>query len=136
MSILAKYSLWLMGILLLAAGCITGAALVYQRDSLTHEAMLRGESIALNLAAPAANAFLSHDALLMVELATGASRDNQGVEYAALLDAHGMKAADFGRLLELEPSMGSKLINGTRQLTAAHIRALAAHFALPAEYFL
>ena len=55
---------------------------------------------------------------------------------AALLDAHGMKAADFGRLLDLEPSMGSKLINGTRQLTAAHIRALAAHFALPAEYFL
>ena len=55
---------------------------------------------------------------------------------AALLDAHGMKAADFGRLLKLEPSLGSKLINGTRQLTAAHIRTLAAHFALPAEYFL
>ena len=40
------------------------------------------------------------------------------------------------RLLELEPSMGSKIINGTRQLTAAHIRRLSAHFALPAEYFL
>ena len=55
---------------------------------------------------------------------------------AALLDAHAMTAADFGRLLGLEPSMGSKLINGTRQLTAAHIRALSDHFALSAEFFL
>lgn len=55
---------------------------------------------------------------------------------AALLDAHGMTAADFGRLLGLEPSMGSKLVNGSRQLTAAHIRALSAHFALSPEFFL
>jgi antitoxin component HigA of HigAB toxin-antitoxin module len=55
---------------------------------------------------------------------------------AGLLEAHGMTAADFGRLLDLEPSMGSKIINGTRQLTAGHIRRLSAHFALPAEYFL
>ena len=54
---------------------------------------------------------------------------------AGLLEAHGMTAADLGRLLELEASMGSKIINGTRQLTAAHIRKLSAHFALPAEYF-
>lgn len=53
-----------------------------------------------------------------------------------LLEAHGMTAADLGRLLELEASMGSKIINGTRQLTAAHIRKLSAHFALPADYFL
>ncbi|MEQ1750067.1 MAG: hypothetical protein ABL974_11625 [Prosthecobacter sp.] len=55
---------------------------------------------------------------------------------AGLLEAHGMKAADLGRLLELEPSMGSKIINGTRQLTTAHIRKLARHFAMPADYFL
>ncbi|MDH4453788.1 MAG: XRE family transcriptional regulator [Verrucomicrobiota bacterium] len=55
---------------------------------------------------------------------------------AGLLEAHGMTAADLGRLLELEASMGSKIINGTRQLTAAHIRKLSAHFALPADYFL
>lgn len=54
----------------------------------------------------------------------------------ALLDAHSMTAADLGRFLGLEPSMGSKLIRGTRQLTTAHIRKLAEHFALPAEYFL
>jgi len=102
-SILAKYSLWLMGILLLAAGCITGAALVYQRDSLTHEAMLRGESIAMNLAAPAANAFLSHDQLLMVDLAASASRDNQGVVYAALLDGAGQVVGHADPAAMLKP---------------------------------
>jgi antitoxin component HigA of HigAB toxin-antitoxin module len=55
---------------------------------------------------------------------------------AGLLEAHGMTAADLGRLLDLEASMGSKIMNGTRQLTAAHIRKLAHHFALPADYFL
>jgi hypothetical protein len=44
--------------------------------------------------------------------------------------------ADFGRLLELQPSMGSKIITGSRQRTAAHIRSLPAHFALLGEYFL
>ena len=56
--------------------------------------------------------------------------------FAGLLEAHGMTAADLGRLLELEASMGSKIMNGTRQLTTAHIRKLSAHFALPADYFL
>lgn len=55
---------------------------------------------------------------------------------AGLLEAQGMTAADLGRLLELEPSMGSKIVNGTRQLTTTHIRKLARHFALPADYFL
>jgi antitoxin component HigA of HigAB toxin-antitoxin module len=55
---------------------------------------------------------------------------------AGLLEAHSMTAADLGRLLELELSMGSKILNGTRQLTTAHIRRLARHFALPADYFL
>ena len=47
-----------------------------------------------------------------------------------------MNAADLGRLLELEASMGSKIIIGTRQLTAAHIRKLSAHFELLTDYFL
>lgn len=55
---------------------------------------------------------------------------------AGLLQTHDMTAADLGRLLGLEPSMGSKIINGTRQLTTAHIRKLARHFMLPADYFL
>jgi HTH-type transcriptional regulator / antitoxin HigA len=55
---------------------------------------------------------------------------------SGLLEAHEMSAAGLARLLDLEASMGSKIINGTRQLTAAHIRKLSSHFALPAEYFL
>jgi antitoxin component HigA of HigAB toxin-antitoxin module len=53
-----------------------------------------------------------------------------------LMEAYGMKAADLGRLLELEASMGSKIVNGSRQLTATHIKKLARHFSLPADYFL
>lgn len=55
---------------------------------------------------------------------------------AGLLDAHGMAAADLARLLGLEASMGSKILKGTRQLTAEHVRKLARHFALSADYFL
>ena len=55
---------------------------------------------------------------------------------AGLLEAHSMAAADLARLLGLDASMGSKIINGTRQLTAAHVRALSEHFALSADYFL
>jgi antitoxin component HigA of HigAB toxin-antitoxin module len=55
---------------------------------------------------------------------------------AGLLEAHSMAAADLARLLGLYASMGSKIINGTRQLTAAHVRALSEHFGLSADYFL
>ncbi len=89
MSILAKYSLWLLGILFTAAACITGASLWLERRNLTREALLRGESIALNLAAPAADAFLSRDALLQINLAASAVRDNPGLVYAALLGPGG-----------------------------------------------
>lgn len=122
MSILAKYSLWLMGILLLAAGCITGAALVYQRKSLTHEAMLRGESIALNLAAPAADALLNHDALLLVSLATSATRDNQGVVYAALLDANGNVVGHADASAMLKPLDFKPSGDASAQLSRADVR--------------
>jgi serine phosphatase RsbU (regulator of sigma subunit) len=88
-SILAKYSLWLLGILAVAVGCITGASLVYQEKSLTREAILRGQSLAYNLAAPAADALLGHDNLTLISLATNATRDNQGLVYAAILNARG-----------------------------------------------
>jgi len=55
---------------------------------------------------------------------------------AGLLESHGMVSADLGRLLGLEPSMGSKIMKGTRQLTTAHVRTLARHFGLPADYFI
>jgi sigma-B regulation protein RsbU (phosphoserine phosphatase) len=112
MSILAKYSLLLLGILLLAASCITGAALWYQRNSLTNEAILRGESIARNLAAPASDAIATGDELLLIGLASSAKQDNPGVVYAALLNAKGevvghidpkalMKPLDFVPAAEL-----------------------------------
>jgi HAMP domain-containing protein len=102
-SILAKYSLWLLGILTLAAGCIAGSALWYQQGSLTREAILRGESIALNLAAPAADAFLTHDELLLVNLASSATHDNQGVVYAALLDGKGDVIGDADQKALMKP---------------------------------
>lgn len=55
---------------------------------------------------------------------------------AGLIEIHGMTAADFGRLLDLEPSMGGKILKGTRQLTVSHIQKLAKHFEMPAEFFL
>lgn len=55
---------------------------------------------------------------------------------SGLLEAHGMTSADLARLLGLDASMGSKIVHGTRQLTAAHVRTLADHFALSADYFL
>tara|TARA_R110002049_G_scaffold261703_2_gene437770 strand:- start:31 stop:480 length:450 start_codon:yes stop_codon:yes gene_type:complete len=55
---------------------------------------------------------------------------------AGLIEIHGLTAADFGRLLDLEPSMGGKILKGTRQLTVSHIQKLAKYFGLPAEYFL
>jgi antitoxin component HigA of HigAB toxin-antitoxin module len=56
-------------------------------------------------------------------------------------DAHDRKKAAPLTLAQrltglLEASTGSKIINGTRQLTAAHIRKLSSHFALPQDYFL
>jgi HAMP domain-containing protein len=110
MGILAKYSLWLLGILLLAASCITGAALWYQRDGLTREAILRGESIARNLATSAADAVLAHDDLQLISLSDSATHDNQGVVYGALLDPagkvighHDQKA--LGKPLDLVPGL-------------------------------
>ncbi len=44
--------------------------------------------------------------------------------------------ACLGWVMELEPSMRSKIVNGTRQLTTADTRRLARRFVLPADYFL
>lgn len=125
MSILAKYSLWLLGILLLAAGCIAGAALWSQRESLTREAILRGESIALNVSAPAADALLMGNDLLLIGLAVSATQDNKGVVYVALLNDKGevmghadqkalMKPLDFAASGELPNlAMRAKVRQGT-----------------------
>lgn len=52
-----------------------------------------------------------------------------------LMAEHEMNASDLGRLLN-ERSLGPKILNGTRELSKAHIRKLAQHFGVPADLFL
>jgi len=47
----------------------------------------------------------------------------------ALIDEHGMSDSDLGRLLG-DRSLGHRILTGERELSKAHIRALADHFAL------
>jgi len=47
----------------------------------------------------------------------------------------GMSASDLGRLLG-NRGLGATLLSGRRELSKAHIRALAEHFRLEAGYFL
>ena len=54
----------------------------------------------------------------------------------ALLDDHGMSAADLARLLGVHRSMGSKLLKGERALTARHLQTLGERFKVSAALFL
>jgi len=54
----------------------------------------------------------------------------------ALLDEHGMSAADLARLLGVHRSMGSKLLKGERALTAHHLQILSERFKVRADLFL
>jgi len=53
-----------------------------------------------------------------------------------LLEQNQMNASDLARLLGVHASMGSKILNGERKLTADHIRALAEHFKVNGSLFL
>lgn len=54
---------------------------------------------------------------------------------AALVEASGMNASDLGRLLG-NRALGNKLLRGERELSKAHIRRLAEHFAIDPGFFL
>jgi HTH-type transcriptional regulator / antitoxin HigA len=54
----------------------------------------------------------------------------------ALLDDHGMRAADLARLLGVHRSMGSKLLKGERALTSRHLQILSDRFKVSADLFL
>lgn len=54
----------------------------------------------------------------------------------ALLDDHGMGAADLARLLGVHRSMGSKLLKGERALTTRHLKILSDRFKVSADLFL
>lgn len=52
-----------------------------------------------------------------------------------LVEQTGVSASDFGRLLG-NRALGSKLLTGEREMSKAHIRALAAHFKVNPGLFL
>lgn len=52
-----------------------------------------------------------------------------------LLESNGLTASDLGRLLGSR-ELGPKILNGTRQLSKAHIRVLADRFKVDAGLFL
>ncbi len=54
----------------------------------------------------------------------------------ALLDDHGMSAADLARLFGVHRSMGSKLLKGERALTSRHLQMLSDRFKVSADLFL
>lgn len=45
-----------------------------------------------------------------------------------LLSENEMNASDLARVLDMHPSMGSKILNGDRSLTLEHVRKLATRF--------
>jgi HTH-type transcriptional regulator/antitoxin HigA len=53
-----------------------------------------------------------------------------------LLDENEMHASDLARLLEVHPSMGSKILKGERSLTVEHIRKLSARFKVNPRVFM
>jgi antitoxin component HigA of HigAB toxin-antitoxin module len=53
-----------------------------------------------------------------------------------LLSQSGMTASDLGMMLGNDRGLGSRLLNGQRELSKAHIRILVAKFHLSAELFL
>ncbi len=52
-----------------------------------------------------------------------------------LLDANDLNGSDLGRILG-QRALGSKVLNGDREISKANAKALGEHFGLPAETFL
>ena len=62
--------------------------------------------------------------------------DLGGVEtLRQLMGEAGMNGSDLARLLGLHPSMGSKILNGDRELTLDHVRQLSARFGVRPDVF-
>ncbi len=53
-----------------------------------------------------------------------------------LMDENEMSASDLARLLDVHPSMGSKLLKGERALTIQHVKKLAVRFRVNASVFI
>lgn len=53
-----------------------------------------------------------------------------------LLDENGLSADDMGDIIGVNRSIAYRILKGTRNLTADHIKKLAARFAVSADLFL
>jgi HTH-type transcriptional regulator / antitoxin HigA len=53
-----------------------------------------------------------------------------------LLAENGMNASDLARLLDVHPSMGSKILRGERSLTVDHLRKLCQRFKVNPRLFM
>jgi sigma-B regulation protein RsbU (phosphoserine phosphatase) len=89
MKIRAKYSVILASLLLLSSGTLAGLALRHHQRALTREALLRAESIAVNLALVSAEAILTKNMLQLVPLSMDATTRHENVAYAAVTDVKG-----------------------------------------------
>ena len=97
MSIVAKFSLAVIALLLLSAGGVAWMGVHSQRDALRDEAIHRGRAIARGLAAASADALATGDPLTLVNLAVDAKGQNKDVLYAALVDRGGRVAGHSDR---------------------------------------
>jgi HTH-type transcriptional regulator/antitoxin HigA len=65
------------------------------------------------------------------------TKDLSGIDILKhLLEENNMNASDLARLLEVHPSMGSKILLGERSLTIPHIRRLAERFNVSSALFI
>lgn len=53
-----------------------------------------------------------------------------------LMEQNHMNASDLARMLDVHPSMGSKILRGERSLTVDHVRKLAARFKVGPQLFI
>lgn len=53
-----------------------------------------------------------------------------------LLDEHGLSAEDLGEILGVNRSIAYRILKGSRNLTAEHVKKLAARFSVSTDLFL
>lgn len=100
MSILQKFSLVVLALLMLSTGTVAWLGIRAQRAGLQAEAIERGRAIARSLGAAAADAMASNDPLTLINLAVDAQAQNRHVAFAALLNREG-RAVGHSRREEL-----------------------------------
>jgi sigma-B regulation protein RsbU (phosphoserine phosphatase) len=89
MSILFKFSMVVIALLVLSSAALAWLGVSAQRSALQAEAIARGRTIARGLAGASAEAMASRDPLTLINLAVDAKSLNRGVVYAALVDRQG-----------------------------------------------